>query len=187
VSQPHRPSAMPSSQLTEGPSPIRGLLKDVHVRLADGLRRIPAGTKSVWGPDHEHSPHPVALRLRANGQSFEWVAVTFPGWSMWHLHLGLVPRGPGVLALGVHWHDAVTHLLPSALADLAARGIKTSYDDKSREHQADVLILASSSFPHPRAVQILSDAALDLADLLNAPLAVSPTAPSAHREPSYDL
>jgi hypothetical protein len=125
--------------------------------------------------------------LRGNGQSFEWVAVTFPGWSLWHLHLGLVRRGPGVLALGMHWHDAVTHLLPSAVADLAARGIATSHDKESGEHQTDLVVLACSSFPHPRAVQILSDTALDLADVLRAPLAVSPTAPSAHQEPPHDL
>lgn len=184
MSQPLRPSALPSGQLAERPSHIRRLLEDIHLRLADGLRSTPAGPKAVWGPDHEDSPHPSARRLRGNGQSFEWVAVTFPGWSLWHLHLGVVPRGPGVLALGVHWHEAVTNILPSTVADLAAGGIATNYDEQSGEHQADVLVLARSSCPHLRAVQIFTDAALDLADVLDAPLAVSPTAPPSHQESS---
>ena len=174
MSQLHRSSAKPQGRLSEGSLPALRLLEDVHVRLAEGLRRTPEGPQAVWGPDHEDSSDPSARRLRANAQSFEWVAVTFPGWSLWHIHLGLVPRGPGVLALGVHWHDAVTHLLPTAVADFAASGIATHYDEESDEHQADFLVLAHLFCP--RAVQILSDAALDLAHVLDVPLAVDPTA-----------
>ena len=184
MSQPHSPSALPPARQAAPSSPVRELLKDVHARLAQGLPDAAPGARAEWGPDHEHSLHPSARQLRGGGQSFEWVAVAFPGWSLWHLHLGLVPRSPGVLALGVHWHDASAHLLPAVVTDLAAtRAVTTSYHEGSGEHHADLLVVACSSFPSPHSVQVLADGALDLAHVLSPLLAVGPTAPPADQEP----
>jgi predicted dehydrogenase len=99
--------------------------------------------------------------------------------SPWHLHVGLVPGGPGVLALGVHWHDTAAHLLPQAVCDVAAHAVTTRFDEDSGEHQSDLLVVSYCSCPRTRAVQILSDTAVDLVRVLAEPLAVGPTAPFA--------
>ncbi len=178
MSEPLRPMSGRSNHPTPR-SPVRNLLQGVYAGLAKGLAQTPEGPVAAWGPDHEWSANPSAQRLRRTGHSFNWVAVTFPGWSLWHLHLGLVPRGPDALALGVHWHDAVTGLLPAGVLGLAAHAVASCYTEESGEHQADVLVLAYNAFTHRRAIQILSDAALDLARGLDAPPAAVPTALSA--------
>ncbi len=160
------------------------VLRDVHAALAERLERTSGGPQAVWGPEQQHSEHPAAKALRDVGASSDWVAVTVPGWSLWRVHLGLVSRAPGVLALGLHWHDSVRDRLPSPAADLAASGIATSYSEQSREHQADLLVVAVTACPPRRAVQILTDAALDLAHLLYARLIVGPAAPSTPQEPT---
>lgn len=140
----------------------------------------------MWGPDFEDSSDPSAQRLRDNGHSFEWVAVRFPGWSLWNLHLGIVPRagGPNVLALGVHWRDVVAPLLPAVVVDLAASGVGGIRLTRSGEQQADLLVVACAQ---PMASQILSDAALALTPVLQPPLAVVPGCLTTNQEMSHGL
>jgi len=186
VSSRHLHEASPSRFGANQSGPALAFLRDVHVGLVERLQRAPAGPQAVWGPDREHSPDPAARALRNVAGGFEWVAVTFPGWSLWHLHLGLVSRTPGVFTLGLHWHEAVRDQLPHSVDDFAACAIVTDYYEQSGEHHADLLVVAVTACPRQRAVQILTDAALDLAQLLSAPLAVGPT-PHPLQEFSHDL
>ena len=181
-------SERPSSALEAEPyTSTLPLLRDVYLALTERLQRTPAGPQAVWGPEQQHSQHPAAMALHDLGTSFEWVAVAFPGWSLWRLHLGLVSRAPGVLALGLHQHDSVRDLLPTPVADLAACGITASYSQQLGEHQADLLVLAATAYPAHRAVQILRDSALDLAELLSARLIARSAATSTPLEPTHDL
>lgn len=165
------------------------LLAQVHIRLVDGLRGVSGGPAAEWGPDHANSPHPAAALLRERGVGFEWTLVAFPGRSLWDLHVGIVPRGADVLALGLHWHRSLHGSLPDAALVSAANPIGTSFHPLSDEHHADLLVLAWRAVSQDRAAQILSDAAVELALSLHAPLAsaLTPTHPTATRSPSHDV
>lgn len=165
------------------------LLEQIHSRIAHGLLGLADGPRAVWGPDHENDPHPTAARLRERGVGFEWVVVTFPGWSLWDLHVGLVPRGPDALALGLHWHQSLSQAVPPEVARLAALAVSAEFRTRSSEYHADLLVLAWRSLPPNRTVQVLSDVALELALGLRATLAYDLAHRSPHppKEPLHDL
>ncbi len=89
MSDPRRSSAISQGRRTEGRSPVSNIFEEVHARLNAGLSRSPDGPWAVWGPEHRDSPHPFARRLRGSGRASSG-SLTSPGWSMWHLHVGLV-------------------------------------------------------------------------------------------------
>ncbi len=181
-----RPSPAPNTRAESDDPPVRALLGEVHRHVVGQL--LAAGLGVAWGPDHERSSDPAAARLRDRKLSFDWVAVTFPGWSLWHLHVGLVPRGPGVLALGLHWHDSVQQNLPPGVAGLGARAIGTSFFPESGEHQADVLVLAWTVWTRRLASQALAESTLELALAVHAPLAIDPaTPPSIAQGAPHDM
>ena len=164
------------------------LLAQVHSRLVDGLAGVAGGPCAAWGPDHADSPDPAAAALREHGVGFAWTLVAFPGWSLWDLHVGVVPHGEDVLAVGLHWHDSLQPSIPTAAVGPAAAAIGTTFHPLSGEHHADLLVLAWRTFTPGRAAQVLSDAALDLALSLHAPLAHELTQPhpTPRRSPSHD-
>lgn len=185
----HPDGSSAAASVPDGPTSaaVTAVLEGVYGRLVEVLRSHPTGPQAVWGPDHRHSSDPSARQLRRKRQSFEWVAVAFPGWSLWQVHLGIVPLGPGALALGLHWQEAVTGLLPPKVAELGHHGIGVRFAEGSGEHQADVLVLAYLAYPHDRAVQLISDVALDFAHSLHALLAVGPTAQFVRQGDPHDL
>lgn len=182
---------LPSTQGPEqGPAPeVLPLLAQVHARLVDGLKGLPAGPTAEWGPDHAGSPDPAAALLRERGLGFEWILVAFPGWSSWDLHLGVVPRGENVLALGLHWHRSLHESVPRAALRTAAEAVGTQLRPLSGEYHADLLVLAWRAVTQDRAAQVLSDAALELALALHGPLAhdLSRPHPPAPKELLHDL
>ncbi len=153
------------------------LLAKVHARLLDGLAHLPDGPTAEWGPDHADSPEPAAVVLRDRGVGFEWTLLAFPGWSMWDLHVGVVPRGENVLALGLHWHQSLHGSLPTPALGRVAAAIGADFHPLSSEYHADLLVLAWRALTPSRAAQVLSDAALELALSLHESLAHELTQP----------
>jgi hypothetical protein len=85
------------------PSFFRAVGHEVSVRLA---RAFP-GVAAHVGEDYRRA---AIARLNHPLPPLDWVAFSFPGYSMWDLHIGVVARldvWPALGQVGVHWTGAV--------------------------------------------------------------------------------
>jgi hypothetical protein len=129
-------------------------------RLA-GMPELP---EPHLGADLEASPDPDAERLRAAGASFDWLAFTRPGASVWEEHVGVIHAGHGGYDIGVHLADrlAAAEVRIQRLAESLGR--TPVHSGPSGEHQVVVRRLHLPD-QHDEAVRL----SLDLFQYLSRP------------------
>lgn len=163
--------------------PVQPLLASVYAQLFERIRDSQLGAEVVYGPNRRGDDHPAARRLGALSSSWDWVAITWRAWSLWDVHLGLVPCGTQTLAVGVHYHDSVADRMPLAVVELAEGALEVRADGATGERQIDLLTLAWSCYPRVGAANLLVTAMVDLATVLGATLAPHPTTKPTLRSP----
>jgi hypothetical protein len=115
----------------------RGLLTALAVAVVEAARAtgMPELPEPHLGADLVASPDAQAQQLRAADASFDWLALTRPGASVWDEHVGVVHVGQASYDVGVHVADrlATAAVRIQRLADVLGR--TTTHSGPAREHQ----------------------------------------------------